>query len=193
MIDELKKLIHMMFFSICCCLIIAVGVAILLRTPLLGGMKAYLFQLFVFDCICTVLLLVLVIVLSIKRKQIFWLNFSSMVISIVFSAVFMALFFSLGPMTIERSYTVFTLADLSDNAGKVYTSQEIKDNFEDRFIEEFNESQRRIEEQVSIGNVEEVDGGYQITKKGERLIKLFRFIETIFPVPVEHSIYPNGH
>ncbi len=40
---------------------------------------------------------------------------------------------------------------------------------------------------------EEVDNGYDISTKGEQLVKLFRFVELLFPVPDESSIYPNGH
>lgn len=190
---ELKKLLGAVLLCICFCLVIAAGVALLLRTPLLAGMRAYLFRLFILEGVCCVLLLAAAVILGAKGKTVFGQGMSSAVICIAFSAAFMALFFSLGPMTIERSYTVYTLADLTDHADKTYTSEEIKDNFIEGFIEGFNESQRRIDEQVSVGNVEEVEGGYRITKKGEGLIRLYRFIEKIYPVPLEHSIYPNGH
>lgn len=55
-----------------------------------------------------------------------------------------------------------------------------------------NESQKRLDEQVYIGNVEKTGSGYRITEKGERLISIFRFVEMIFPVPDENSNYPNG-
>ena len=45
------------------------------------------------------------------------------------TTLFMALFLSLGPMTIERSYTIYSLADLTDNASKVYSAEEIKQQF----------------------------------------------------------------
>ena len=69
---------------------------------------------------------------------------------------------------------------------------EIKQQFIAGYIEETQESQKRIEEQVYIGNMEETDGGYSITEKGVRLIKLMRYVEMIFPVPDKNSIYPNG-
>lgn len=108
------------------------------------------------------------------------------------STVFMCLFFTLDPMVIERSYTVYSLADTTDHSDTVYSAKDIKTQFIEGYIEKANESQKRIEEQVSIGNLEEVPGGSRITEKGKNLVKLFRFIETIFSVPNENSIYPNG-
>lgn len=104
---------------------------------------------------------------------------------------FMCLFFSIDPMVIERSYTIFSLADMTDHADTVYSAEDIKTQFIEGYIEGDNESQKRIDEQVSIGNVAKVSGGYQI-KKGKSLVEFFRFIEVIFPVPDKNSIYPNG-
>lgn len=95
-------------------------------------------------------------------------------------------------MTIERSYTVYSLADMTDHPDTVYSAEDIKAQFIEGYIEEANGSQKRIDEQVSIGNLEEVPGGYRITEKGKNLVELFRFLESIFPVPDESSIYPNG-
>ena len=190
---ELKKMMWAVLLCICFCLVTGAGVALLLRTPLLAGMRAYLFRLLILEGICCVLLLAAAVMLGVKGKTMFGQGFSSLVICICFSAAFVAFFFSLGPLTAERSYTIYTLADLTDHADKTYTSEEIENNFIEGFIKGFHESQRRIEEQVSVGNVEETESGYRITKKGERLIQLLRFVEKIYPVPIEHSIYPNGH
>ena len=190
---EVAKILKAATVCIAMCLLIAAGVALLLRTPLLAGQKAYLYRLLILDAICCAVLIVAVLIVWGKKNDLFGLELSSAIMCVGLSTLFMALFFSLGPMTIERSYTIYSLAEMRDSSEEVYSAEGIKDQFINGFVEEAHESQKRIDEQVSIGNLEEVDGGYKITKKGKRLIDLMRFVESIFPVPDETCIYPNGH
>ncbi len=190
---EIIKLVKLAALCIALCVAIAVVVALLLRTPLLAGQKAYLYRLLIFDAIACVVLLVIAVPVTVSRGSLFGLELSSIVMCVGLSTLFMALFLSLGPMTIERSYTIYSLAEMRDSSKEVYSAEEIKDQFINGFVEEANESQKRIDEQVSIGNLEKVDGGYKITEKGKRLIDLMRLVESIFPVPDETCIYPNGH
>lgn len=189
--QELIKLFKAAIFCICLCVIIALGEAVLLRTPLLAGMKAFLYRLLVLDALCCVALLAAAAVICARKKTLFGLELSAVIMCIGLSTLFMALFLSLGPMPIERSYTIYSLANMADSAEPVYSFEDIKTQFIDGFIEDANETQKRIDEQVSIGNLEETDGGYRITEKGERLIRLLRFVEAVFPVPDETCIYPN--
>ena len=190
--DELLALLRSA--GLCCvfCIIIAAVVAILLRTPLLAGQKAYLYRLLVLDAIACVVLLAVLVPVTVKRGELFGLHLSSVVMCVGLSTLLMALFLALGPMPIERSYTIFSLADMAEEPETVLTTEEMKAQFINGFVEGAGETQKRIDEQVYIGNLEETDGGYQITAKGQRLIKLMRLVESAFPVPDETCIYPNG-
>lgn len=189
---ELIKLMRLFAICTCLCLSIGIMVAILLRTSLWIEQKAYLYRLLMLTFLCCIVIFALTIFVFSRRTEIFGISFSVMTLSIIASALFMSLFFALGPMTIERSYTVFSLADMSETPDTVCSAEEIKERFINGYLNEANESQKRIDEQVYVGNMEEVEGGYRITDKGERLIKLMRFVEMIFPVPDQNSIYPNG-
>lgn len=191
--NELCKFLKAIALCISLCTFIAIWVALLLRTSLFIGQKAYLYRLILLTAVCFIVLLVLSAAVFWKRAQVFGISFSTSILCTALSTVFMCLFFSLGPMVIERSYTVYSLADMSDHEDTVYSAEDIKTQFIEGYIEEANESQKRIDEQVFIGNLKEVPGGYQITEKGKNYVKLFRFVEAIFPVPDENSIYPNGH
>ncbi len=190
---EMITLLKAVGLCVALCVLIAAGVALLLRTPLFAGLRAYLYRLLILDAICCVILLVVVVAAWAKKNDLFGLNLSSAVMCVGLSTLLMALFLSLGPMTIERSYTIYSLADMTDHADTVYSYEDIKNQFIDGYIEGAKESQKRLDEQVAIGNLEEIDGGYRISEKGKRLVGIFRFVETIFPVPDESSIYPNGH
>lgn len=190
---EMITLLKAVGLCVALCVLIAAGVALLLRTPLFAGLRAYLYRLLILDAICCVILLVVVVAAWAKKNDLFGLKLSSAVMCVGLSTLLMALFLSLGPMTIERSYTIYSLAEMKDSTTEVYSMEKIKDQFINGFVEGANESQKRIDEQVSIGNLEKVDGGYKITEKGRRLIDLMRLVESIFPVPDETCIYPNGH
>lgn len=189
---EAVKILIAATVCIVMCLLIGAGVALLLRTPLLAGQKAYLYRLLAFDVIACVMLLAIVVPVVVKRGELFGLELSSVVLCVGLSTLFMALFLALGPMPIERSYTIFSLADMAEEPDTMLTTEEMKAQFINGFIEEAGETQKRIDEQVYIGNLEQTDGGYRITAKGQRLIKLMRLVESIFPVPDETCIYPNG-
>ncbi len=189
---EWIKLLKAALLCVVLCVLIAVAVAFLLRTPLLAGQKAYLYRLLVFDAIACVVLLAVTVPVAVKRGSLFGLELSSVVLCVGLSTLLMALFLALGPMPIERSYTIFSLADMAEKPETVLTTEEMKAQFVDGFIEQAGETQKRIDEQVYIGNLEETDGGYRITAKGQRLIRLMRLVESIFPVPDETCIYPNG-
>lgn len=189
---EWIKLLKAALLCVVLCVLIAVAVALLLRTSLLAGQKAFLYRLLMLDAIACVVLLAITVPVVVKRGNLFGLELSSVVMCVGLSTLLMAVFLSLGPMPIERSYTIFSLADMAEEPETALTTEEMKEQFINGFIEEAGETQKRIDEQVYIGNLEETDGGYRITAKGQRLIKLMRLVESVFPVPDETCIYPNG-
>lgn len=193
LIKEIQKLLKAVVVCAILCILIAAGVAGLLRTPLLADYKVYLYRLLIFEMLSCIALLIVAVVVAVKlkREAIWGFTFSAQVMCIGLSTLFMALFFSLGPMPIERSYTIYSLADMSDHPDVTYTAEDIKTQFIEGYIEGANESQKRIDEQVTIGNLEQTSEGYRITDKGRNLVALYRFIEAIFPVPDESSIYPS--
>lgn len=188
---EIVKLFKaaLMFLGLNAC--IAVGVALLLRTPLFAAQKAFLYRLLALDMLCCFVLLLVFACWHWRKPLLFGFSFSENVMQTGLAALFMALFLSLGPMTIERSYTIYLLADMTEYGGE-YAADDIKTQFIKGYIEGKQEYQKRIDEQVAIGNLAETDGGYQITEKGKRLVRLFRLVESFFPVPDKSSIYPNG-
>ncbi len=103
----------------------------------------------------------------------------------------MVLFVTLGPLTIDRSYTIFELADMAENENRVFTAEEVEERFSDIYIHQYGSTARRIEEQLSIGNMVREGEGYRITEKGKRLIGTFRLVEKLYPVEDTRIIYPE--
>lgn len=189
---EIVKLFKAVLFFVGLNSCIAVGVALLLRTPLFATQKAFLYRLLELDMLCCLVLLIFFVCMHLRKPLLFGFPFCENVMLTGLATLFMALFLSLGPMTMERSYTIYQLADMADHAEQVYSAEEIKTRFINGYIEGKQEHRKRIDEQVSIGNLAKTDSGYQITEKGKRLVRLFRLVEKFFPVPDKNSIYPNG-
>lgn len=103
----------------------------------------------------------------------------------------MFLFVTIAPLTIDRSYTIFMLSDMAENSGQLFTAQEIEDRFSDIYIYQYDSMEKRIDEQLSIGNIEEVESCYRISQKGENLVDLFRLVERFYPVEDKRIIYPD--
>ncbi|MBQ7578652.1 MAG: hypothetical protein IJT21_10355 [Synergistaceae bacterium] len=185
----LKSFILFCVFSI----IIAGGVALLMRTSLFEWQKIFLYRLMYLEAVCCVVLLCLMIVRKITKGGGGTSGFDlhSSVMTLAISALFTALFFSVGIVSIDRSYTIYYLSYMNDNSEKLYSTQELQQQFIDGYLVKANETQKRISEQLAIGNIEQNSSGkYRITEKGKRLIKFFRTLEFIFPCPDKNSIYP---
>lgn len=63
-------------------------------------------------------------------------------------------------MSLDRSYTIYTLAEMADNPERVYSMEEIENSFINVYIKEMQNTERRIAKQV------EAEGGYRISDKG---------------------------
>jgi hypothetical protein len=103
-------------------------------------------------------------------------------------------FFGLGPFCSDRSFTIFSLGYLYENADKSYTQEEMEQIFIDGFVKNFGATKKRIGEQMSTGYIKELDGKYFISESGKRFIKLLRLIDFFFPTATNpSSLYPNGN
>lgn len=171
---------------------IAISVAILMRTPLFSEQAVYFYRLAELNTLCSLFLFAATFFIYRKKAGTKRIPFSSAVLCIGLAMMFMVFFFSICPTIYDRSYTVYTLADLTDHADGSYQEEELERGFINGYVEEGRENKRRIDEQAAIGNLEEESGKYRITDKGRRLVRFFRLVEKLYPVQDEHSLYPNG-
>ena len=88
--------------------------------------------------------------------------------------------FTLIPVTVERSVSVFMLSYMSDHSDTAYTEDDIEEVFIDEYVETYGAFQKRFYEQGVTGSIEETENGYVITDRGETLVSMFRFIGKIF-------------
>ncbi len=99
--------------------------------------------------------------------------YSSLVSLIVFC------FLSTVPLNLDRSFSVWMLNQTASSA-EAYSTQDLENLASDFFAPSGLEIKRRINEQISIGNMERRDEKILLTDKGEFTWKLFRVISDFF-------------
>lgn len=102
--------------------------------------------------------------------------------------------FTLLPVTVERSVSVFMLSYMDQNDEVGITSDEFGDIFYDKYITEYGAFDKRFQEQLLSGNMEEAqDGdGYVITDNGRFVVNMFRFCAELFGTE-KWLVYPNNY
>jgi hypothetical protein len=108
------------------------------------------------------------------------LTFRDLIISLLLMTSVNIVFFTHVPVTADRSVTIFVLGYMNSNPEKVYTKNELEDVFIDKYIDENDGMDKRSYEQVVSGNINEVDEGFKLTRRGKLLIKLYIMIADLF-------------
>ena len=92
------------------------------------------------------------------------------------------MFFTLVPVTIERSVSVYMLGYLNNNSQHTLTSDKISNEFINQYVKSDKAMQKRLNEQIYSGNVVAKNGGYVITDRGKSLVNIFLMIAKVFNV-----------
>jgi hypothetical protein len=101
-------------------------------------------------------------------------------ISLMFSCNIV--FFTLVPVTIDRSVSVFILGQMNKTPSRYYSKQELTSVFEKKYVEAYDGIQKRLDEQMYSGNVAKDGNEYKLTDQGENLVGIFDFIATMFNI-----------
>jgi hypothetical protein len=103
---------------------------------------------------------------------------------LVFLSIFSLnlVFFTHVPVTADRSITIFILGYMNDHSTEALSEQQVTDFFIKRYIHDYHAIQRRFDEQIVSGNVENTPQGYKITNRGKRLIDFYRIVADIYGV-----------
>lgn len=161
--------------------IISFGFMVLLiRLPLLKGMHVLMYRGIVMIVIAGILA-ALLLVLYRKWRKITWLSAKDVVLVFILTCSINMVFFTLIPVTVERSVSVFMLSYMDKYSDRTYTQDEVAEIFIDKYVNEYEAFEKRFDEQLTTGSIEQnADGTYSITDKGRFIVKMFRFISDVF-------------
>jgi len=87
--------------------------------------------------------------------------------------------FILGPVTVDRSLSVFVLSRFYI-APNGLTETQLKDAFVHTYIGDWNQIERRIREQQASGNIRETANGWELTDQGRDFMRTAQFMSKIF-------------
>ncbi len=121
--------------------------------------------------------------LSLDMKDVF--------ISFVLFFGFTLGWYTLVPVTVERSISVYMLSYMDQNPRAV-TEEDFEKIFFNNYITKYGAFRKRFNEQLLSGNIEKTDGGYVITDNGRRIVNLFRTSAALFNTE-KWLVYPNDY
>jgi hypothetical protein len=89
-------------------------------------------------------------------------------------------FFVLGPVTVDRSVSIFMLSRFDAAAEQGLTRQEARDLFVSRYVDGWSQISRRLSEQERSGNLVHKGDRWEITAQGRGVMKTSRGLAAIF-------------
>jgi hypothetical protein len=84
------------------------------------------------------------------------------------------------PVTVDRSISVFMLNQMAAYPDELFSPQDVEAAFITRYVGEYQEIARRLEEQRASGNVRREGDHYRITAQGIAFMRVARAISAIF-------------
>lgn len=153
---------------------------LLIRTPLLKGMHVLMYRGMVMIVLAGIMASVLLVLFK-KWRKITWLSAKDVVLVFILTCSINMVFFTLIPVTVERSVSVFMLSYMDTYSDRTYTEDEVAKIFVEKYVDEYGAFEKRFDEQLTTGTiVQNEDGTYSITDKGRFIVKMFRAISDVF-------------
>lgn len=184
MLKKIGKILGVYLAIYVICSVVFVG---LFHTPILKGMEVLMYRGIAFIVTAGVLAMIVMFLCTKKWKELFDIK-DVILMFLGFCSVNMVLF-TLIPVTVERSVSVFTLSYMEENP-QAYTVEEMEEVFNEKYVQEFEAFDKRFKEQIVSGNVEETEDGYVLNERGKFTVKFFRTVAAMFDTD-ERLIYPN--
>ena len=109
---------------------------------------------------------------------------------VIFCCVNMVIF-TLIPVTVERSVSVFMLSYMDENSDQKFTKDDIGEVFTAKYVNDYGAFDKRFDEQLVTGTiVDNGDGTYTITDQGRFIVTMFRGVAKVFNTD-QRLVYPN--
>lgn len=169
-------------------IVFSVIFVLLFHTGILAGMGVLMYRGIVFIIITGILSAVAMAV--VKKFWDFVTIRDIIMVFVIFCCVNMVLF-TLIPVTVERSVSVFTLSYMDENSDKSFTKEDVQEIFTSKYVVDYGAFDKRFDEQIVTGTlVDNGDGTYSITDSGRRVVSMFRMVADWFNTD-KRLVYPN--
>ena len=173
----------LIYYIVCSVMFVA-----LFHTGILKNMEVLMYRGMAFIIITGV---IAAVVMGVIRK--FWgfITVRDIIMMFVIFCCVNTVIFTLVPVTVERSVSVFMLSYMDENSDQTFTQESVGEVFTSKYVEDYGAFEKRFDEQVVTGTIEEnPDGTYSITDRGRFIVKMFRTIAEWFDTD-RRLVYPN--
>ena len=178
-------LIYAVIYVVCSLMFVA-----LFHTGLLKGMNVLMYRGIAFIVLTGI---VSAIVMGIVRK--FWkfVTIRDIIMMFVIFCCVNTVIFTLVPVTVERSISVFMLSYMDENSDKTFTQDSVGEIFTTKYVNDYGAFEKRFNEQVVTGTIKQnEDGTYSITERGRFIVSIFRTLAEWFDTD-RRLVYPNKY
>ncbi len=149
--------------------------ALLMRANTLLGPGVLFYRGLAALAVATVALFVLSALILPKLARALPLRADDSIGGAIVAACVLGAAFVLGPVTVDRSISVFMLSQF-EKAGKPLTVDEVREKFVKTYVVDWNQMDRRVKEQQVSGNLEPSGGGWTLTPQGRRFMEVARWM-----------------
>lgn len=178
-------LIYAVIYIVCSLMFVA-----LFHTGLLKGMNVLMYRGIAFIILTGT---VSAIVMGVVRK--FWkfVTIRDIIMMFVIFCCVNTVIFTLVPVTVERSVSVFMLSYMDENSDKTFTQDSVGEIFTSKYVNDYGAFEKRFNEQVVTGTIKQnEDGTYSITERGRFIVSIFRNLAEWFDTD-RRLVYPNKY
>lgn len=125
------------------------------------------------------LALLIVLVLALPRMPRFGLDAADALGAATVSTCLLLAVFIVGPITVDRSVSVFMLSQFEAADGPL-TPQQTRDAFVRIYVDDWAQIERRLKEQQVSGNLEPTPDGWRLTARGRAFMNTARAMSSVF-------------
>lgn len=170
-------------------LITTIGFVGLFHTPILKSLDVFMYRGIVFIIMCAVIAAIIMLIIK-KCKYNTLISFKDIGLLFCLCCSINMVLFTMLPVTVERSVSVFMLSYMYENEDEPLTEEEMSEIFVEKYVNEYQAFDKRFNEQIVSGNIEKTDDGYVITSTGKKIVDMFRTMAEWFDTD-RRIVYPN--
>lgn len=144
------------------------------------------FAIFTYKGLFFIFVISFILLITLILLKHFCLKFISIkdiiIVILLFTSIHLFVF-CMVPVTIERSFSVFMLSEISKQDGQKISLEDTKKLFTEKYVTTNSAFSKRFQEQIITGTlVEKEPNIYMLTYKGNFVVSLFNFFDKLYNV-----------
>lgn len=177
-------LVYFIIYFICSIIFI-----LLFHSPILKDYNVFMYKGIAFLIISGIISSILMYIVKKKMSNLF--NFKDVLFIFIIYCSINMVFFTLIPVTVERSISVFMLSYMESYDNETYNEEKMTKIFENKYVDELGAFEKRFNEQIVTGTITEVENGeYKINNEGRFIVNLFKAVAKLFNMDTK-LVYPS--